>query len=335
MERISGVYMIKNIINNKIYIGQSSDIFNRWVKHKNFLKNNNHHNRHLQAAWNKYGEDAFLFSIIEQCSCDKLDNREIYWINYYSSYIDGYNLDLGGGGIRGYKHTQEELDKMRKTHSSLVVLQFDMSLRLLSRWISITTAAKQTGYTRDAIRCRCDNDKFSPNLPKAYKNCYWVYEEEYESDDFSWDKNLQWISTFRHPKKQIRKLREPVCQYDSDYNFVKKWNSVEEILSAGYNVLHIMRMCAHQNNIKRYNDEIWIYESDNIYDDYFVVNKPLYAHNAVKVEQYGLDGSYIQTFNSLREASLAISGHTKAGSNIIQAINTNGTSFGYRWKRVE
>lgn len=334
MEKISGIYMIKNKLNGKIYIGQSADIYSRWIKHKNFLKNNNHHNKHLQAAWNKYGEDTFEFSIVERCPCDKLDLAETHWIAHYSSYDNGYNLDCGGSGIRGYKHTEEELEKMRKIQNPLSVLQFDLELNLLNEWVSVTTASKQLGYSRDAIRSRCNNDKFSPNLSKVYKNCYWVYKEEYQSEDFSWEKNLNWISTFEHPKKRIRKLKEPVCQYDSNFNLIKKWHSVDDILSAGYNVMHVMKMCGHQGNIKRYNDEFWAYESDDFSDEYFVVHKPLYAHNAVKVEQYTLDGEYIQTFNSLREASLAISGHIKADSNIIQAINTNGTSFGYRWKRA-
>lgn len=335
MERISGIYMIRNKLNEKIYIGQSADIYGRWVKHKNFLKNNTHHNKHLQAAWNKYGEDNFEFSIVERCSCDKLDSSETYWISYYSSYNNGYNLDCGGSGIRGYKHTKEELEKMRRVHNSLSVLQFDLEFNLLNEWTSITTASKQLGYSRDAIRCRCDNDKFSPNLSKVYKDCYWVYKEEYESENFSWEQNVKWISTFEHPKKKIRFLKEPVCQYDSNLNFIKKWDNIDDLLAAGYNVMHIMKMCEHQSNIKRYNDEIWAYESDDFSDQYFIIHKPLHAHNAVKINQYSLDGTYIQTFGSIKEAAINVIGRANADSNIIQAINNNGTCHGYIWKRAK
>lgn len=47
MEKISGIYCIKNIINNKRYIGQSSDINTRWMKHRIALNEGSHHNRHL------------------------------------------------------------------------------------------------------------------------------------------------------------------------------------------------------------------------------------------------------------------------------------------------
>lgn len=335
MDQVSGIYMIKNTLNNKIYIGQSSDIYNRWIKHINFLKSNKHHNRHLQSAWNKYGQDAFEFSIVEECDCDKLDLAEQHWIKYYSSYEHGYNLDLGGGGIRGYKHTELELEKMVKVHNSLSVLQFDTNFNLIAEWASITTAAKKLGYTRDSIRCRCDNDKVCINWKKEYKNCYWVYRAEYESKDFSWEENLKWKSKFSHPKKRTRVLKEPIYQYDTNFNFIKKWNNANDIVLAGFNIDIITRMCNQTGNKKRYKNSVWAYESYDFSDNYFVISQPSHAHNAVKVEQYSLDGEYIQTFDSIRDASLSVSGHTKGDSCIIQALKTNGTSYGYRWKRAK
>ena len=77
--------MIKNVKNNKLYIGQSTDIKNRWVRHKSELNNNRHINNHLQFAWNKYGEDCFIFAVIEECSVSELDEREKFYINKYNS----------------------------------------------------------------------------------------------------------------------------------------------------------------------------------------------------------------------------------------------------------
>ena len=104
--------MIKNVKNNKLYIGQSTDIKNRWVRHKSELNNNRHINNHLQFAWNKYGEDCFIFAVIEECSVSELDEREKFYINKYNSMSNGYNLCEGGNGIRGYKHTEEEIEKI-------------------------------------------------------------------------------------------------------------------------------------------------------------------------------------------------------------------------------
>lgn len=52
---ITGIYIIKNILNNKIYVGSTIDIKKRWRDHKWHLKENKHHNSHLQASYNKYG----------------------------------------------------------------------------------------------------------------------------------------------------------------------------------------------------------------------------------------------------------------------------------------
>lgn len=88
MEQISikcknkcGVYSIFNLINGKRYVGSSIDIYNRLHEHFHNLKNNKAHNKHLQAAWNKYGEDAFKFNILEYCDVDKQFEQEQYYID--------------------------------------------------------------------------------------------------------------------------------------------------------------------------------------------------------------------------------------------------------------
>lgn len=48
--KISGIYVIRNLINNKIYIGSAINLNNRWFSHRNKLNNNNHVNRHLQSS---------------------------------------------------------------------------------------------------------------------------------------------------------------------------------------------------------------------------------------------------------------------------------------------
>ncbi len=66
-----GVYKITNINNGKIYIGSSKCFKNRINTHQNQLENNRHHNKHLQASWNKHGKDAFLFEVVEVVDGDK------------------------------------------------------------------------------------------------------------------------------------------------------------------------------------------------------------------------------------------------------------------------
>ena len=92
----SGIYQIENKINSKVYIGSSNNIKRRWQKHKALLRHNKHPNSHLQAAWNKYGEDNFIFSIIELCNIDSLLDREQYFINIRNPE---YNQTLIAGKV--------------------------------------------------------------------------------------------------------------------------------------------------------------------------------------------------------------------------------------------
>lgn len=95
-----GIYMIFNEVNQKCYIGQSANIEKRWHDHLNALNNGNHYNTHLQNAWNKYGEENFTFSIVQECKPEELDELEILYIKQYNSNNSefGYNHTSGGKG---------------------------------------------------------------------------------------------------------------------------------------------------------------------------------------------------------------------------------------------
>ena len=65
--KISGIYLIRNKTSNSLYVGQSSNISNRWRNHKWMLQANKHNNIHLQRAWNKDSLDSFEFTILYIC----------------------------------------------------------------------------------------------------------------------------------------------------------------------------------------------------------------------------------------------------------------------------
>ena len=91
-----GIYKITNKINGHSYIGQSVDIERRWRQHINFPKENSKYP--LYQAFRKYGIENFIFEIVELCSQEKLNEREIYFIAKYNSYKQGYNQTSGGSG---------------------------------------------------------------------------------------------------------------------------------------------------------------------------------------------------------------------------------------------
>lgn len=91
---MAGIYKIINLIDNKVYIGQSINIKCRFDSHKSNLKNNHHSNIYLQNAWNKYGEENFKFEILEECTENKLDEREQYWLNFYGGLNSDNNYNF-------------------------------------------------------------------------------------------------------------------------------------------------------------------------------------------------------------------------------------------------
>lgn len=92
----SGIYKIENIINKKVYIGQSKNISHRFSCHKHELNKSIHPNHHLQRAWNKYGKENFTFDILCECQPNELNEKEIYFIGLYCSFEHGYNRTEGG-----------------------------------------------------------------------------------------------------------------------------------------------------------------------------------------------------------------------------------------------
>ena len=113
-----GIYKIENKVNSKVYIGQSVNIENRWKGHKSKLRNNKHQNDYLQKSWNKYGEENFDFSVLCECEKDKLDEKEIYYINQYKSTDDKYGYNLREGGESGTM-TETTIKKLRGLGSTL------------------------------------------------------------------------------------------------------------------------------------------------------------------------------------------------------------------------
>lgn len=94
-----GIYKITNTINQKSYIGQSLNIEERWKRHKWYQVK--YAKYPLYLAFNKYGIDKFQFEILEECSRDQLDEREMFYISKYDTYNNGYNQTLGGSGNKG------------------------------------------------------------------------------------------------------------------------------------------------------------------------------------------------------------------------------------------
>ena len=95
------IYKIENLVNGKVYIGKTlSTPEQRWREHVHDSRNSDYSNRPLYKAFHKYGIDNFQLSTVEICQESQVNEREIYWIEYYGSFKNGYNATIGGDGKR-------------------------------------------------------------------------------------------------------------------------------------------------------------------------------------------------------------------------------------------
>jgi len=110
---MTGIYTITNTENKKAYIGQSSHIEKRWKEHSYELKNNRHPNPYLQNSWNKHGEQAFVFQLIEECTEESLTAREQYWLDHFKGLGETYNIAVcTNSPMKGRKHSEDSKVKI-------------------------------------------------------------------------------------------------------------------------------------------------------------------------------------------------------------------------------
>lgn len=115
-KKISGIYKITNLINNKFYIGSAVSLLNRYHTHKNSFVKNKHKNQHLQNSINKYGIDNFKFEVIELCNKEELLIKEQYYIDTLNP---DYNICLIAGNSLGVKRSEEYKENQRKIQTGL------------------------------------------------------------------------------------------------------------------------------------------------------------------------------------------------------------------------
>lgn len=145
---VGGIYSI--VCGPKIYIGQTKDLSNRLSGHFSYLRRGIHKNPHLQAAWNKYGEDEFDFEVIEECNESIRDERERFWITFFNSLDrkSGYNIESGG---LENKHHSEESRKL-------------ISDKAKGRKVSDESRLKMSLSRKGRIKSRQECEKLSKSL---------------------------------------------------------------------------------------------------------------------------------------------------------------------------
>ena len=168
------IYLIKNNLNNKHYVGQTtqSRVERRWQSHchlKKKLKNP----PLIGLAISKYGKENFTFTVIAMCSSQsELDELEKKYINEYNSLApNGYNLM--DGGATGYVFHDETLEKMSKAKLGKSLpedTKKKMSDSHKSRWAADSLRKQRSKQTKDAWKDPAYRNKISSSQHKRWES---------------------------------------------------------------------------------------------------------------------------------------------------------------------
>lgn len=246
-----GIYKIENKLNKKVYIGQSLNIEERWKAHRVAGQNINHKYKDypLYKDMHQYKIENFIFSIVEECSKNELDDKEIYWIKYYDSFYNGYNQTKGGAANFAHpmrvipEKLQDIIYDLRNTNLTTVELgkKYSVSKDTIS---SINTGKSWYDEELDypirknnniKVYCKiCGKEIPSNNHGKICNNCMIEkYREENWPDRDTLKKLIK--------EKPFTQIGE---QYGVTDNAVRKWCD-------RYNLPR------RKSEINKYSDEEW------------------------------------------------------------------------------
>jgi len=321
-EVICGIYKIENIINGKVYIGQSINIYKRWSEHKRNLNNvnNKHPNDYLQKSWDKYGRDNFTFEIIEKCSVANIDEKEILYIQQYKSHIRtfGYNIELGGCYTKIMsEETKRKISIANKNPSKETRLK-----------ISIGNTGKRHGETRgtysiDDIKliCRLLQSGLSPStINKEYGYSRITVSDIKNKKTWkyiSYDYNFENIDSYSSIEREV-------VQYDLSFNKISEYRSIKEASNKTNTcACSIDKSC--NNKQKMANEFIWFYKCEDTEENILVkkafVEKDNHTteHFNKAIIQIDKDGSEIREW-----VSAAVAGRELNIDNSSIAKNCKG-----------
>lgn len=97
MTKYGRIYIIRNTVNDKVYVGQTTVSIK--LRFQNHLSSARHGKDYvIGKAIRKYGEDKFYIELLEECLQEELNEREKYWISFFNSTNNkfGYNISIGG-----------------------------------------------------------------------------------------------------------------------------------------------------------------------------------------------------------------------------------------------
>ena len=223
------IYIIKNTINEKVYIGQTTNTIEyRFSQHLDCAKRD-YKNSALYSAMRKYGKEYFYIEPIEEVPFEKLDEREIYWISYYDSYNNGYNSTIGGSGnkkinydliIKDWYDGLSEYD-IRKKH--------EISEATIWKILNLYNISEEDRKLRFAQSKQQNTDE---KILELWNNGYGLREikREFGGGRGTIKKQLlrQGITEEEIHQRGIAKRGKTVKQYSLDGEYIATYNTTSE-----------------------------------------------------------------------------------------------------------
>lgn len=353
------IYLVTNLINDKHYIGQTNfTIKKRWEQHQYdaFIKQDDFY---FHRALRKYGIDNFKIEPLIECGQEELDEKEIYYIDYYKSYYiykQGYNLTRGGKG-NAKINVKETLKLWNQGFSAIeIARQFNLYIRTVTDTLKLNGISQQEIYHRSMKYGAKSRYKkiyqydFNGNLINIFSDLNEMtnltgYRKDYISaacrHTYPSANGYLWI--YEDEEKTIEELlkkippenNHPVLQYDLSGNLIQEFFSFREAAKKT-NIDATLISRAAKNNSLTAGSFIWVEKDQNfsIKDKLILVNNQ-HQNKKKKIGQYDLNNNLIQIFNSITEASKAI-GKENCRSSIGKVCQgKQKTSCGYIWKYIE
>nr|DAU46811.1 MAG TPA: intron associated endonuclease [Caudoviricetes sp.] len=279
------IYKISNDVNNKIYIGQTTySLEFRYKQHLRECEKKTH--RKLYIAMNEIGIEHFKVETIENCNEQELDEREKYWIRYYNSYKEGYNMTIGGNGGSIYDIDDEEVNKLWNEGLTVgeIAKKYGCRTSSISQRLSgnpsysvkesiIRSTAKPVyGYDLKGLHLysfssAADAERFftSKSERDNVAGCCRGDQKTAHGIYWSYEKLDKGPVLYQEPF-----MVNPIIQLDKNGKFIQRYESIADAKRAmkqlGHKRPHIDEVCKHIPGYKTTCGFIWRYAYDDEFD---------------------------------------------------------------------
>lgn len=288
------IYKATNLINGKVYVGQTVDFKQRVWQH---LRCYEKEDCFFHQAIEKYGRNNFDFQIIDKTTnpikATELENYYIEELKAYRPY--GYNTNLYG--MCGF--------------GGRPIVQLTLSGKYVARYSSSGYAEKTKGFSNTSILYCCKDKQ------KSHKGFMFMFEDDYLKNGAK-----KYIKPKAHNKKKV-------IQCDLKGNYISEFDSLQEA-SIKTGVRRTSISCCVAHSYKSAGGYIFVYADEFPIKD---VNLYVHSKKGTKVAQVDIStNEIINIYDSIAEAGRQLNVNYKSIHKVVD--EENRSAYGYRWKSI-